>query len=443
MRLRTILFAALFAALAAPGAFAASVGAYVKQPAIKWQGKVIAVEPLADFYKRQWLKGIWTSETGLSKRGVELVQALARAGEDGLEPADYLSGFPQNVDGLRGDDLIGAEFFLSDAAVRFARDLYGGRTTPAVSEPDIVIARKKLDIAALLGSLDKNGVVKVIDRLRPEHAQYQQLRKLLARGKDDATRRKIIVNMERWRWLPRDLGDTHVLVNAAAFTMYTTAGGRTIDARRVIVGQEFHRTPMFSDNISVSEFNPTWTITPDIAGNEILPKLRRDPGYLGKKGYVPYTSWEADAPAMNPASIDWSSVSAKKFPFRIVQPAGPENVLGKVKFLFPNRFNVYLHDTSSRELFDQKNRALSHGCIRVQNPLEFAELLYGLDRSLSRAKIDQLVASGETRQAKFRRQIPVHLTYFTLWVGEDGKLASYGDVYGRDKLVGQLLFGSV
>ena len=195
---------------------------------------------------------------------------------------------------------------------------------------------------------------------------------------------------------------------------------RTVDVRKVIVGQEYHRTPMFSDNISYSEFNPTWTVSRSIAGNEVLPKLRKDPNYLAKIGYEIHTSWKADAPAMNAESIDWSSVSPKNFPYRIVQPAGPDNVLGQVKFVFPNRFNV---------------------CIRVEKPLEFADLLYRMDGTLSPQQIRQLVASGKTTQAKFRRPIPVHLGYFTLWIGDDGKLSSYADAYGRDKLIEKIIFG--
>jgi murein L,D-transpeptidase YcbB/YkuD len=430
----------LFLGLAS-GAQAASVLGYLNREAVKWQGTVIAVEPLAGFYKRQFGKGVWTTDKGLTRRGQELLQAFARAGEDGLEPADYLGSFPANPAALRGEDLAGAELYLSDAAARFARDLFGGRTTPSISEPDIVIPRKKLDLVALLGSFDKNGIEPVLARLRPKHPQYLALRKLLASNPEPKLSRKIVVNMERWRWLPRELGDPHVMVNAAAFSMVTIAGGKTIDRRRVIVGEEFHKTPMFSHAIETAEFNPTWTISRNIAGKEILPKLRRDPAYLEKKGYVIHTSWEADAPRMNPASVDWESVNAKDFPFRIVQPAGPDNVLGVVKFLFPNRFNVYLHDTSSRELFDQKDRALSHGCIRVEKPLEFADLLFGLDRSLKPDQIRSVVKSGKTTQARFKRPVPVHLAYFTLWFGDDGKMASYSDIYGRDTVVAKILFG--
>ena len=423
--------------------WAANVLPLIGHQAIKWQGTVVNVEPLAGFYKRRLLNGIWTAGKGLTPQGKELVQVLSEAGADGLEPSDYLGNWPADADGLSGQDLVAAELYLSDAALRYSRDLHAGRTTPSVSEPDIVIARKQVDPVALLTAMGKSGPDAVAQKLRPGHGQYLGLRKLLAQTNDLAQRRKIIVNMERWRWAPANLGDTHVLVNVAAFTMYTRSRGKTVDARRVIVGTEYHKTPMFSSQIGHAEFNPTWTISRNIAGNEILPKLRQDAGYLAKRGYDLYASWEPDAPVMNAAQIDWQSVNGKDFPYRIVQPPGPDNALGVVKFLFPNKFNVYLHDTANRELFAGGDRALSHGCIRVNKPMEFAELLYQLDRSPVAGKLQSIVDTKKTTAAKFRRPIPVHLTYFTLWIADDGSLKTYDDVYGRDALVGNLLFGQV
>ena len=271
MRARPLLFSFIaatmvMAALLAQPASAASVGKFARAQAINWQGQVVNAELVMPFYQRRFFKGIWTTDNGLTKRGQELIQILSAAASDGLEPRDYLGGLPGDVNAMRGDDLAAAELYLSEASVRFSRDLFAGRTTPSISEPDIVIARKQLDITALLGSFDKNGVEKVIAQLRPSHEQYLRLRKLLAGTSNDATRRKIVTNMERWRWLPRDLGDRHVLVNAAAFLMYTYDKGRIVDRRKVIVGQEYHRTPMFSSAIAYSEFNPTWTVTPSIAG---------------------------------------------------------------------------------------------------------------------------------------------------------------------------------
>lgn len=422
--------------------FAQSLAPYANMQAIKWRGTVVDTSTLMEYYKRGQYRGIWTNNSGLTKNGKQLISVLEDVWLDGLQPLDYISSLPNNPGSLRGEALAGLELYLSQSAYKLARDLYGGRASASVEDPDIVIPRKQLDLVALLGSMEKNGPLTVIERLRPPHEQYNALRKVLVKTGNPVKQRQIIVNMERWRWLPRDLGKLHVFVNTAAFLMYTNQNGQEVDRRRVIVGKEYHKTPIFSDNITYSEFNPTWTVTPSIAGNEMLPKLRNDPSYLNKKGYDLYASWKADAPKMNATQIDWSSVSKTRFPYRIVQPAGPNNALGQVKFLFPNKFNVYLHDTANRALFDQSDRALSHGCIRVHKPLEFADLLYKLDNNPARSKLSGIVQSKRTKGVKFQRPIPVHLTYFTSWV-KNGKLQTFSDIYKRDRSIGNILFGQI
>ena len=421
-------------------AYAVNVGSVLKGDAIKWNGTVVDLDPLKKYYRGRLGKGIWTSKKGLNKKGVELVKVLQAAGSDGLEPRDYLSAVPKNIQSLSGKDLAAAELYLSQSFWKFGRDLSAGRTTPAVSEPDIIISRKKTDVKGWLGLANKRGPAKVVAALRPQHPQYLALRKALAQTKPSSAKgRQIIVNMERWRWLPRSLGKKHVLVNQAAFEMRITDGGKMVDKRRVVVGKPYHKTPMFSHTIQYAEFNPTWTVPRSIAGNEILPKLRKDPSYLEKRGYKVHTSWKADAPEMNPHSVDWHAVNGKKFPYKIVQQPGSNNALGQVKFLFPNKFNVYLHDTQSKNLFSKNSRAFSHGCIRVQDPLEFAEKLFG-SRALNQSRIKKILSNPATHRVNLKKPIPVHLTYFTAWV-ESGKVKFHKDVYGRDKLVSNLLFG--
>jgi len=432
-----IVFSFLLVASLASNSAYADVRGLLKGDAIKWGGTVIDVSVLKKFYKSIRYKSVWTGKKGLNKNGEKLVVILAGAGSDGLEKADYLTGLPKNLRSLKGNDLAAAELFLSQSFYNFSRDIFSGRTTPAVSEPDIVISRKKVDRVALLKLAAKKGPDAAIIQLRPRHKQYGQLRTLLAKTTNKAQRRKIIINMERWRWLPSSLGKTHVLVNQAAFTVQTTKKGKIVDTRRVIIGKPYHKTPMFSHKISSVDFNPTWTVPRSIAGNEILPKLRKNPNYLAGRNFLIHTSWKKDAPAMNPNSIDWNSVRAKNFPYRIVQQPGKNNALGYVKFLFPNKFKVYMHDTPSRQLFSKQARAFSHGCIRVEKPLELAGVLLGFKAS----KIDALLKTGKTQKVKLRKQIPVHLTYFTVWFDSKGKVTFHKDIYKRDVLVGNILFG--
>lgn len=418
-------------------ASAANVTSVMRGDAINWNGIVIDLDPLKRYYRGRLGKGIWTGSKGLNKRGAELVKVLGAAGADGLDPQTYLSALPKNIQSLTGKDLAAAELYLSQSFWKFGRDISAGRTTPSVSEPDIIISRKKADVSGWLKAASRKGASKAISQLRPAHPQYLALRKALANA-SGAKARQIIVNMERWRWLPRNLGKRHVLVNQAAFEMMIYDKGKARDRRRVVVGKPYHKTPMFSHTLQYAEFNPTWTVPRSIAGNEMLPKLRKDPGYLERNNYKVYTSWKADAPAMNPHSVDWQSVNGKKFPYRIVQQPGGNNALGQVKFMLPNRLNIYLHDTPSKQLFNEKSRAFSHGCIRVHKPLEFAEQLFG--SSLKQSKIKQLLSKETTQRVNLKKPIPIHLTYFTAWV-EGGNVKFHKDVYGRDKLVGNILFG--
>ena len=415
----------------------ADVTPSLKGRAVKWQGRVVDLGPLKNFYRARYGRGIWTDDKGLNKAGESLVVLLNNAAKDGLSSGDYIRKFPNKI---KKKQLANAELYLSQAMWRFGRDLYTGRTTPSVSDPDIVIARKRIDIAGWLTTANRRGPTYLFDSLRPPHSQYAALRKLLAKTKGRKKRRKIIVNMERWRWLPRDMGKRHVLVNQAAFEVYIRQKEKIVDRRKVVIGKRYHKTPIFSHSIKFAEFNPTWTVTRSIAGEEFLPRLRRNSRYLEKRGFKLFESWDKDAEEIDATKINWRSVSSKDFPYRIVQKPGKTNALGKVKFVFPNRFKVYMHDTPSKRLFKQSSRAYSHGCIRVEKPLEFATKLFQSQR-LTMSKINKILATKETTRMKMRKKLPVHLAYFTMWIEANGKLKSYKDVYNRDRMVAKILFG--
>lgn len=505
-------------------AFPAGGAAADERQALTWRGAVVDLNPTASFYAAT-NAGVWTAGGRPNARAGELVAAVDKAGADGLSPEDYLSDHLRDPGRLAGaDDVEGYERAMSAAFLRFARDIHGGRTSPSIGKSNIVIARKTVDAEEWLPFVRDKGVEAALKRLRPAHAQYYQLRQMLAGYRQLAARggwpqvptgpslkpgmndarvkamranlkargysaidggstydpglvavvkhfqlrhgleddgvagkstidalnvtaeqrvRQIIVNMERWRWLPASLGLRHVLVNQPGFELFLVAGGKTVDRRRVIVGKPFHETPMFSHQISYAEFNPTWTVTPAIAVNEMLPKLKKDPGYLPRNDYILYGGWGAGAPEIDPFSVNWAAVSSKNFPYKIVQKPGPKNALGVVKFMFPNAFNIYLHDTPSRQLFAETGRAFSHGCIRVEKPIEFANKLFGPDGALDAAKIKALVDAKKTKAVNLKAKVPIHLAYFTTWIGEDGAPSFFPDIYGRDKLVAGILFGGV
>jgi murein L,D-transpeptidase YcbB/YkuD len=158
---------------------------------------------------------------------------------------------------------------------------------------------------------------------------------------------------------------------------------------------------------------------------------------------VLYRGWDENAVVVDPWSVDWQSVSVKGFPYRIVQKPGAKNALGQIKFMFPNKFDIYMHDTPSRQLFAKTGRAFSHGCIRVHEPVQFAEELFGLDGSLTPDEIKSLIEAGQTKRVNLKTKVPVHLTYFTVWIDEDGTPNFFPDLYDRDELVTRLLSGEV
>jgi murein L,D-transpeptidase YcbB/YkuD len=237
---------------------------------------------------------------------------------------------------------------------------------------------------------------------------------------------RVIYNMERLRWLPKDLGKRYVFVNQAAYALRVIDDGREIWRSKVIVGKTNSQTVAFSDKIETVVFNPSWGVPPSIMKNEMIPRLRRDPGYLDRIGYRVLTP---NGKIIRSRSVSWWKYSNGKVPYLILQPPGDDNALGEVKFLFPNTHSIYMHDTPTRKLFENPVRALSHGCVRVENPREFAEVLLDLGTS----DIANLIESGESQQTPVKRETEVHLAYFTVWPADDGRIITYDDVYGRDE----------
>jgi len=253
-------------------------------------------------------------------------------------------------------------------------------------------------------------------------------------GGGPVTRADIIANMERWRWMPRELGDFNVMVNVPEFRLAINDHGKRAYTTRVVVGTVKNQTPIFSDNIRHIVVNPYWNVPPSIIANEVAPAVLRNPGYIsGQNMELLY-----NGSVISASSVNWGMVSSSNFPFRVRQKPGPGNALGQIKFLFPNKHDVYLHDTPSKSLFARGVRAYSHGCIRVENPMEFAEALTVNEPTIDRASLEALFGPSE-RWVNPQKHIPVHITYFTLRVDEDGDIRSFGDVYGHNEKLIELL----
>jgi murein L,D-transpeptidase YcbB/YkuD len=252
--------------------------------------------------------------------------------------------------------------------------------------------------------------------------------------------RQMVLNLERRRWMPDDRGQRYVFVNLADFELKVVDEPKTVLDTRVVVGAPYHRTPVFSAEMTYVEINPYWNVPPSIARNELLPKIKADPGYLAANGFQLLSDWSDGAAALDPWSIDWSGVTPATFTYRLRQEPGDGNALGRIKFMFPNSFNVYLHDTPARALFDQAERSFSHGCIRVYQPEFFAAVVLARD-GWSLDRIYQAIKSGERIIVTLKQPLPVHIAYLTAWVNKDGTVNFRNDVYGRDAILADALLG--
>jgi murein L,D-transpeptidase YcbB/YkuD len=240
--------------------------------------------------------------------------------------------------------------------------------------------------------------------------------------------RQIELNLERWRWMPRDMEPRRLVVNVPAFELSLYDGGERSAAMPVIVGRRSWPTPVFSDQLEYIVLNPWWSVPKSIARDELMPKVRGNPDFLEREGYV---LTDADGNVANLEPEQLAGVSHRTHFLR--QLPGPGNALGKMKFLFPNRWDVYLHDTPGRHLFSRAERTFSHGCVRVSRPAELAAFLVEGDPQWSTERIDKLLGKGPDKWLRLGSSVPIYLTYFTASVDADGGLVFHPDAYGHDE----------
>ncbi len=248
----------------------------------------------------------------------------------------------------------------------------------------------------------------------------------------DERAEQIRLNLERWRWLPHDLGARHIIVNIAGFKLEVIENGREVLQMRVITGQRYRRTPVFSGEISYLVLSPYWHVPTSIATKDKLPLLKKDATALTAQGYEIFRGWGADAQPIDPTTVDWRAVSASNFPYRMRQKPGLSNALGRVKFMFPNKHNVYLHDTPTRTLFARAERSFSSGCIRVEQPMELTAYLLADQPAWTPERIQQVIDRTVETAVRLKQNVPVHLLYWTAWVEADGTVQFRRDIYGRD-----------
>ena len=339
----------------------------------------------------------------------------------------------------------------------------GPNLRPGTTHPQIASVRRQLGVRSDPGRDDfydtrLEAAVRMVQRqheLHPDGVITNSTRAALnddarnspkvgARGNTSTEIQRIILNMERWRWMPAHLGDLYVWNNIPEYATWIVKRGEPIHSAKLIVGKIDNQTPIFSANMRNVVFHPEWVVPDSIKVQELLPQLRPRQGrgqgasdidILRQHNLrVTYEGQPVDA-----STVNWSQVDMRRFYF--IQPPGPKNVLGVVKFRFPNRHDVYMHDTSERFLFDKQARVFSHGCLRVQDPVRFAEIILGEDKGWSSAQVQALLAGPINNEITLSRKIPVHVTYFTAVADAEGKVRFTGDPYDKDARLAAALAG--
>ncbi len=309
-----------------------------------------------------------------------------------------------------------------------------GSETPAVA-----ILRQRLHIEGFLPAAEAKGT-RLDQRLQSAIRRFQDHYGLISDGiVGPATRRALNVplperiaqlqqNMERWRWLPRELGARYVLVNMPGYQLSLFERNQPILSMRAIIGKPHKATPSFADEIEYLVLNPDWNIPAPIARDEFLPLLKHNPEALEERHIHVFASWQPGAAQLDPQAIDWRALTAEEFSFKLVQQPSEHNSLGRIKFMFPNSWRIYLHDTPQRHLFQQQARAFSAGCIRVEQPLVLAAHLLARDP----AELQALVDSGQTQRLDLPEPVPIYLLYMTAWADDQGRAWFRDDIYQRN-----------
>jgi murein L,D-transpeptidase YcbB/YkuD len=409
---------------------------------------------VVDYYLGPKARLLWVGGNRLSPRAKALTEEIAKANDYGLRSSAYDLPKPDGFDAnnpAATDWLADAEIKITLAAVRYARDARGGRLNPTRLSPNlnptIVLPEPRL----VLESIVTYDPAQYLRSLHPTNPQFEALRQKLIelRSKKThealATTRLILLNMERWRWLPNDLGSFYMLVNVPEFMLQVIANGERVLTARVVVGKPDTQTPIFSNKVQEIVFNPYWNLPNSIKSREVLPSTQRRTGWFSGGGWDTFVfkrhnlRVSIQGREVDPAKINWKGVDIQTLD--IYQPPGPGNVLGKIKFMFPNKHDVYMHDTPMRFAFDEPSRAKSHGCLRVENPDELALLILRRDQGWSQAKTASAIKHGYDQHVALKQKIPVHITYFTLRVNEDGSISNFADVYGHDARMAAALFG--
>ncbi len=426
----------------------ASIRTKLADPALRKGASPEDLAALEAFYNERG-EAIWMTDMGFSSEAQSAIDEVLKADDWGLSSAAFdlpaAGDLPNSVD----KQAVG-EIELDLAVLKYARYARGGRTDPTKLSKLIGMTPNLRDPKSGVGEIAAAEAPDAYLRsLHPKHEQFQRLHQALlkARAETEAGAKprdmqRILINMERWRWMPEDLGSLYVWLNIPAFMVRVVKDGKSIYSDKIVVGELKYATPIFSADLKSVVFNPEWTVPPTIVRENLLPRLRGGGGLFGGNTSIleqHELNVNYNGKRVDPSSINWNSVNMGAISF--TQAPGPNNVLGKVKFVYPNPYSVYMHDTIKEGLFDKDMRAEGHNCPRVAHPGKIAAVILAQDQNMPQAEVDKLLASGYNSGVGLQHRVRVVTSYFTAFVDEQGKIEAFADVYKLDGGVAAAILG--
>ena len=405
---------------------------------------------LTEFYAARHREGLWVTASGLKPETKALITEIENADAYGLDASAFKLPKLENgaLTATDTDTLADAEIQYSTAALQYARFARGGRIPDPAEMLTTEFDRRPqwIEPATVIKALaDSREPDAYLRGLHPQQPQFEKLRKLYVTmlpadgnlAKLSPAAKRLRANMEMWRWMWPDMGDFYVLNNIPEFMQYVYKDGEIVRSAKIVAGEIDKKSTIFSRPLKYVVLRPAWRVPESIMVNELWPSLIRGGGLMRQYGLQLQTK---DGRRVDWRQYDWASTDIRNF--IVLQPPGPKSVLGRVKFSFPSQHTIFMHDTPDKWMFRPAQRTLSHGCLRVQNPMQLAEMVLKEDKGWDSAKVAELDRSGPlNNEVPITKEIPIHLVYFTAWVSDDGKLKTFNDVYGHEKRVTLALDG--
>jgi murein L,D-transpeptidase YcbB/YkuD len=420
-----------------------------------------------DYYTKTNYQPVWIQKDGFSSLADSLVSIIQSAYQDGLNPELFhysiirsclKDSVPRWLKKNDSVSMAALDILLTDAYISYATSLYAGTVHNGHDNVDWEIHISQLSLTDSLNKIKiQANVRQTLNNFCCIHPQYLKLKQALKKYRAMETSSgwpseaentvlikkdtnvdiedcigQIMANMERWRWIDRNMTQPYIMVNIAGFDLNIIDSNKTVMNMKIIVGKQYTQTPLFEAKMTYITLNPWWEIPTSIIRKEIVPSIKKDASYISKNNIKIYSDWSENAREIPADSIKWNSVDPSEFEYRLRQLPGEKNALGRIAFMFPNSYGVYLHDTPQHDLFNKEIRTFSHGCIRVERPVDLASyLLKGYDGWTEKI-ITDAINSNVHQVIVLPKAIGVYICYWTTWVDNTGNIHFRNDIYGND-----------